>query len=138
SSNYSEDEKIISYFRELPQRLGALPGVEKDSAVSALPISGGDSNGNVTVEGHTFPPGETPAASFRRILPNYFNTMAIPLLRGREFDERDRGQDPKVVIINETMARRFWPDEDPIGKRIKIGPPEKEPWLTVVGVVGDV
>jgi putative ABC transport system permease protein len=137
-SKYGEDEKVISYFRQLSQQLGSLPGVKNVSAVSALPISGGDSNGNVTVEGRVFPPGETQAASFRRILPNYFSTMGIPLLRGREFDERDTGQDPKVVIINETMARRFWPDEDPIGKRIKIGPPENEPWLTVVGVVGDV
>jgi putative ABC transport system permease protein len=134
---YKETGQVISFFRELPARLGALPGVKAVSAVSALPISGGDSNGNLTIEGRDFPPAQTPSASFRRILPNYFSAMGIPLKQGREFDERDTGAE-KVVIINEGMARRFWPDGDAIGKRIKVGPPQNEPWLTVVGVAGDV
>src|SRR5262249_9964275 len=134
---YEEDAPVISFFRELPARLGALPGVKVVSAVNNLPISGGDGNGNLTIEGRSFPPAQTPAASFRRILPNYFGAMGIPLKQGREFNERDTGAE-KVVIINEGMARRFWPDGDAIGKRIKIGPPENEPWLTIVGVVGDV
>jgi putative ABC transport system permease protein len=78
------------------------------------------------------------AATFGRALPNYFRTMGIPLVRGREFNERDDGRRGKVTIINESMARRFWPDQDPIGQRIKIGPPQGEPWLTIVGVVKDV
>jgi putative ABC transport system permease protein len=105
--------------------------------VNQLPVSGGDGHGNVTVEHRSFPSGEAPAASFRRILPNYFRAMGVPLVRGREFTPRD-GTDPMVVIISETMARRLWPTGDPIGQRIKIGPPEHEPWLTIVGVVGDV
>jgi putative ABC transport system permease protein len=134
---YKVTGEVISFFRGLPARLGALPGVKAVSAVSVLPISGGDGNGNLTIEGRDFPPAQTPSASFRRILPNYFSVMGIPLKQGREFDERDTGEE-KVVIINEGMARRFWPDGDAIGKRIKVGPPQNEPWLTVVGVAGDV
>ncbi len=134
---YKETGQVISFFREVPSRLGALPGVKAVSAVSVLPISGGDGNGNLTIEGRDFPPAQTPSASFRRILPNYFSAMGIPLKQGREFDERDTGAE-KVVIINEGMARRFWPDGDAIGKRIKVGPPQNEPWLTIVGVAGDV
>src|SRR5215813_12127194 len=134
---YKETGQVISFFRELPARLGALPGVKAVSAVSVLPISGGDGNGNLTIDGRDFPPAQTPAASYRRILPNYFSAMGIPLKQGREFSERDTGAE-KVVIINEGMARRFWPDGDAVGKRIKVGPPQNEPWLTIVGVAGDV
>jgi putative ABC transport system permease protein len=134
---YKETGQVISFYRELPARLGALPGVKAVSAVSNLPISGGDGNGNLTIEGRDFPPAQTPGASFRRILPNYFSVMGIPMRQGREFDERDTGAE-KVVIINEGMARRFWPDGDAIGKRVKVGPPQNEPWLTIVGVAGDV
>jgi putative ABC transport system permease protein len=134
---YKETGQVISFYRELPARLGALPGVKAVSAASVLPISGGDGAGNLTIEGRDFPPAQTPGASFRRILPNYFSMMGIPLRQGREFDERDTGAE-KVVIINEDMARRFWPDGDAIGKRIKVGPPQNEPWLTIVGVAGDV
>ena len=79
-----------------------------------------------------------PGVSFRRILPNYFRAMEIPLLQGREFDQRDTGGKPDVVIINQKLARRYWPDNDAVGKRIRVGPSENEPWLTVVGVVGNV
>jgi putative ABC transport system permease protein len=137
SEKYKETGQVISFYRELPARLGALPGVKAVSAVSVLPISGGDGNGNLTIEGRDFPPAQTPAASYRRILPNYFSAMGVPLKQGREFNERDTGAE-KVVIINEGMSRRFWPDGDAIGKRIKVGPPQNEPWLTIVGVAGDV
>jgi len=137
-AKYREEQQVISFFEQLPRRLEALPGVQTVSAVSSLPISGGDSNGQLTIEGRPFQPGEAPGASYRRILPNYFRTMGIPLRRGREFDERDRGEGQMVVIINDSLARRFWPHDDPIGKRLKVGPAEREPWLTIIGVVGDV
>lgn len=111
------------------------------SAVSTLPISGGDSRGFVTIENHPFPPDQQPSASFRRVLPNYFQMMGIPVVSGREFQTSDRGKEngrPMVVLINEQMARELWPDRNPVGERIKIGPAESEPWLTIVGVVGDV
>ncbi|HKY43276.1 MAG TPA: FtsX-like permease family protein, partial [Pyrinomonadaceae bacterium] len=135
---YSDSTKVIDFFRRVPEQLSTLPGVKAVSAVNRLPISGGDPHGDLTIEGRTFAAGETPGVSYRRILPNYFRAMGIPLLHGREFDERDTGGKPDVVIINQKMAKRYWPDGDPIGKRIKVGPPENEPWVTIVGVVGNV
>ncbi len=135
---YSEPAQVIEFYRQLPERLGALPGVRAVSAVNRLPISGGDPHGDLTIEGRPFAAGETPTVSFRRILPNYFRGMGIPLLKGREFDNRDTGGQPDVVIINQKMAKRYWPNDDAVGKRIKIGPVESAPWATIVGVVGDV
>ena len=135
---YSESSQVIDFFRRVPEQLSALPGVKAVSAVNRLPISGGDPHGDLTIEGRTFAAGEAPGVSYRRILPNYFRAMGIPLLQGREFDERDSGGKPDVVMINQKMANRYWPDGDAIGKRIKIGPPEDEPWVTIVGVVGNV
>lgn len=138
SIEYPDDPTVVDFYQRIPERLEALPGVQTVSAVNALPISGGDSNGMLTIEKRPFPKAEEPTASYRRILPNYFRAIGIPLLQGREFDARDNGVDKKTVIINEAMARRYFGDESPIGQRIKIGPPEYEPWLEVVGVVGDV
>jgi putative ABC transport system permease protein len=135
---YSQDSQVIEFFRNVPERLSTLPGVKAVSAVNRLPISGGDPHGDLTIEGRTFAAGETPGVSYRRILPNYFRAMGIPLLQGREFDDRDTGGKPDVVIINRKMAERYWPDGDAIGKRIKVGAPENEPWVTIVGVVGNV
>ena len=91
--------------------LEELPGVVGVSAVNAPPISGGDSTGTLTIEGRSFPPGQAPGASYRRILPDYFRVLGVPLLRGREFDEHDDGT-TSVVIINEAMARQQFPDSD--------------------------
>jgi putative ABC transport system permease protein len=92
------------------------------------------------IEGRPDPGRENqPGASYSVICPDYFKTMGIRLLSGREFTEQDSQNAPGVIIINETMARRYWPDEDPIGKRIKIGYYESDgPWLTVVGLHQDV
>jgi len=132
-----EPAQVISFYKQLSARLSSLPGVNSVSAVNRLPISGGDPHGELNVEGMTFGPGEVPGVSFRRILPNYFRTMGIPLLQGREFDDRDTGGKPDVVIINQRLAKRYWPNDDGVGKRIRVGT-EGEPWLTVVGVVGNV
>lgn len=131
-------EQTIGFYRGLPDALRSVPGIQGASATSSLPISGGDAFGGLTIEGRDLPEGQEANASFRRVLPNYFKVMGIPLIRGREFDDGDRGGPTMVVMINQAMADRFWPGQDPIGARIKIGVPEGEPWLTVVGVVSDV
>jgi predicted permease len=128
---------VVAWYAALPERVAQIPGVTLASAVSNPPITGGDGKGDLTIEGRPFSLGEAPGLSYRRSLPNYFRTVGIPLLQGREFDARDNGG-TMVVIISDAMARRFWPDGDALGKRIKVGPPENEPWLTIVGVVGDV
>ena len=118
----------------------ALPGVESAAFTLSLPIAG-SSWGSVFIVGDQPVPErpQIPTAAFNPISPEYFQTMGIRLLRGRSFTEADGPQSPEVVVINETMARRFWPNEDPIGKRLKQGWPEwTTPWREVVGVVADV
>ena len=131
-------QQIPEWYLGLPARLAQLPGVLEASAVSSLPLAGGEGRGDLTIEGQSFGPGLSPAVTFRRVLPNYFRTMGIPLLRGREFTDRDRGAGAMVTIVSRSIAERYWPGQDPIGRRIKVGPPAGEPWATVVGVVGDV
>jgi putative ABC transport system permease protein len=141
AARYETENSRVQFFDDLGRELEQLPGVAHVSAVSTLPISGGDSRGFVTIENHPFPLDEQPSASFRRVLPNYFQMMGIPVLSGREFQASDQGREngrPMVVLINEQMAKELWPDRSPLGERIKIGPAESEPWLTIVGVVGDV
>jgi predicted permease len=131
-------EATIGFYRDLPGRLTAIPGITAASATSVPPLNGGDGYGEVTALGQAWTPGEAPIASFRRVLPNYFRTLGIPLVEGREFTDDDRGGREMTVIVSQSMARRLWPSGGAIGRRIKIGPPESEPWLTVIGVVGDV
>jgi predicted permease len=135
---YTADSQILQFYRVLPERLQSMPGIDTASVVTSLPLSGGDGTGDISIEGRPSPPGSLGGASFHRALPNYFRVMGIPLLRGREFDDRDDGTRAPVVVITERMAQVFWPNDDPIGKRIKIGPPENNPWLTIVGVVKDI
>jgi putative ABC transport system permease protein len=135
---YRATPAATEFFMETSKRIAAIPGVQAASAVNRLPMSGGDANGDITIEGRPASKGAAPGASFRRVLPDYFNVMEIPIVEGRRFTASDNGQGGFVVIINRKMAREFWPDGTAIGKRIKIGPAETEPWLTVVGVAGDV
>jgi putative ABC transport system permease protein len=137
-SSYSTVSAVTGFFHKLTERLPSLPGVSGASVVSRLPIDGGDSMGDINIEGQPLESGNPPAASFRRTLPYYFRVMGIPLVRGREFDETDDAQHPHVMIISESMAQRFWPNQDPVGQHVKIGPKNDAPWRTVVGVVKDV
>jgi putative ABC transport system permease protein len=129
-----------SFCRDLTERVGTIPGVVSAGSISHLPIGGGNAGRGFSIEGQpeTGPNGR-PGGLYAVACPDYFRSMGIPLLAGREFNHQDTVTAPGVVIINEAMARRFWPDRDPIGTRIKIGRLDsKEPWLTVVGVIGDV
>jgi putative ABC transport system permease protein len=105
---------------------------------TSLPISGGDGTGDLTIEGRAAAPGELGAVTTRVTAPDYFRVLGIPLVRGRSFDEHDDASRDPVVMINETMGRRFWPNEDPVGKRIKIGTRNLATWMTIIGVVKDV
>lgn len=132
-----------AFYRQLTERLSALPGVESASAINHLPLAGDRWGRALTIEGRPLPPpGHGIEVAFRVSRPDYFQTMGIPLRAGRDFTERDRPDAPGVIIINETLARRHWPDEDPIGRRVTLDDPRdpSQPveWLTVVGVVKDV
>jgi putative ABC transport system permease protein len=124
------------YFSEVVRRVRALPGVESASAINHIPIAGDEWGTPFHVEGRPAPaPGEELAATYRVTLPGYFPTMRVPLLRGRDFTAADELGAPRVAIVNEELASRHWPGQNPIGKRITLGHPDGDAeWLTVVGV----
>ncbi len=132
-----------AFYQQLTDRLTALPGVESASAVNHLPLAGDVWGTTLAIEGRPLAaPGESIVAAFRVSRPDYFRTMGIQLSAGRDFTQRDTPEAPGVVILNETLARRYWPAEDPLGKRITLDDPRgttKTPeWLTIVGMVKDV
>jgi putative ABC transport system permease protein len=137
-SRYGDNAKRIDFFRRLLERVTALPGVEAAGSVSFLPLTGLGAATGYEVVGQPIPPkGEEPVCDVRVATNGYFKALGIPLIRGRWFNEEDPNDISNRVIINEAMARRHWPNEDPIGKRIKISwndTREDE----IVGVVGDV
>jgi putative ABC transport system permease protein len=130
-----------AFFQELTARTQALPGVEGAAVVLLRPLSGPIGwDYDFVVEGQTVEERKgNPTANHERVSPGYFATLGIPLRRGRDFTWSDAAGAPRVAVVNESTARRFWPDQDPIGKRLRWGRGEAEtPWITIVGVVGDV
>jgi len=138
-SKYAEIQQRAFFFEQALDRIRRLPGVQSAGMTSALPLTGNPDFG-FTIEGRTpSAPGDVPQTGWRAISPDYLQTMGIPLRRGRYFSGQDHEKAAVVAIINETMARRFWSDEDPLGKRIKLGGPQRPyPWMEIVGIVGDV
>ncbi len=136
-ARYPNDADGVAFYRSLLERVAAVPGVRSAALGSSLPFEGGNTANEVTIEGK--PPGSigsSPSADWRIASPGYFRTLLIPLRSGREFTEQDGGPGtPGVIIVSETMARRFWPGEDPLGKRLK---PGRSPlWQTVIDVAAD-
>jgi putative ABC transport system permease protein len=139
SVNYPDYHQRAGFYRSLFDRVTSLPGVQSAGAVHLLPVVGGRHHVNFTIEGRPpVEPGNETGAQFRVITPGYFRTMRIPLRKGREFIEGDAQDQPRVAVINETMARRYWPAEDPIGKRLKLVAVGLSPWISIVGIVADV
>ena len=137
--HYKEDSDIQNFYERLLQRLQNLPGVQIAGASSDLPLQAGW-NHLFTPEGYQAPPGANlNLCNHSVILGPYLQAIGAPLLRGRYFTDQDNSSSTHVLIVSDSLARRYWPKQDPIGKRLKWGPEaSKDPWLTVVGVVGDV
>jgi predicted permease len=141
-ATYPEDPKVIAFWRDLTVRLAALPGVEGAAAMTGLPPKR-DVNANDTeFEGVPGPP-DGPIQNvdyWQFVTRDYFQTMKIPLIEGRLFQPADAAGSPGVVIVNQALARIFWPNQSPIGKRLRGPGPDDNPppWLTVIGVVADV
>jgi putative ABC transport system permease protein len=140
TTRYSEDHQVLRFYDEMFRRVRSLPGVEAAGTTHSLPLGGSDSTRPFIIADAPLPdPGTEPSANYSVISPDYFRTMGIPVVRGREFLETDNAGAPGVVLINQSLARRYWKDEDPVGKRLRQGAVSNEsPWLTIVGVVGDV
>jgi len=138
---YPEFRQQVGFFKQVLDKCAALPGVNSVGAVSELPLSGAEEVNQFTVEGRPAPANksDTPLADYRFADHNYFKAMEIPLKRGRHFTEQDNEAAPQIVIVGESLVRRFFPGEDPIGKRIRPGDADSQaPWASVVGVVADV
>ncbi|MFN2564416.1 MAG: ADOP family duplicated permease [Gemmatimonadaceae bacterium] len=133
-------QRRAAFFQDLLRQVRAVPGVEDASAINHLPMHGDHWHFPFAIEGRPRSwPAEHGSASFRVVQPGYFRTMRVPVLRGRDFTAEDQAAGAHVVVVNETLARRGWPNESPIGQRITVDDPATGPdWFTVVGVVSDV
>ncbi len=139
-AKYPKPQQRVEFHNRLVERLAALPGVSGAGFTSVLPFSCNFDGRGLAVEDHPKPRGSEISVDLYIVTPDYLRTMAIPLRTGRPLTERDTEDSPQVALINETMARTLWPNQDPLGKRIKFPGSEKnpQPWRTVVGVVNDV
>jgi predicted permease len=137
-SRYPDDARQAAFFQQLLERVEALPGVKSAGAVLDLPMGGNDIWYALGVEGLAPPaPGERRTVGFQVVTPGYLRTLGIALRGGRDVTVADREGTERVALVNETTARRYWPGEDAVGKRIRLGG-DDAPWLTVIGVVADV
>jgi putative ABC transport system permease protein len=130
----------VTFYRNLRERLAAVPGVKASAGISHLPLSGRNWGSAYTIEGQEATrSADVQIGNTRVITPGYFRTLEVPLLTGRDFADTDTAGSPGVIIIDATLARRFFANGDPLGQRIKFGGPDSTaPWMTIVGVAGEV
>ena len=129
----------IAFFQQALARFEALPGVRSASAINFLPFGGDGSATKFDVQGRPpARPGEYLTADVRVVEPNYFRTLGIPIVRGRDFAARDSAEAPRVFLISQALARKYFPQEDPIGKRISVAMDDTNPFGEIVGIVGDI
>ena len=139
-AHYPERRQGPEFFRGVLERLGRDARIERAAAVQTLPLGGSNSWQAITIEGRRGDPDERNLAGYLVVTPGYFATMEIPLRSGRDFRESDTDAAPGVAVINETMIRRYWPDDpSPLGRRLRFGAADSAgPWITVVGIARDV
>ncbi|MGH9936416.1 MAG: FtsX-like permease family protein, partial [Blastocatellia bacterium] len=138
-ARYGDAPKVAAFQQRLLERITTLPGAQSVGLTSDLPWTGYDENAGFTIEGKTFPPNDGPSARYHFVSSDYFRTIGAPLIAGRFFNADDRQDTQPVVLINRSMAERYWPGESAVGKRFTFSSqPKERDWFTVVGVVGDV
>jgi putative ABC transport system permease protein len=141
TEQYSQKPARLNFWRQLLDRVRALPGVESAGLGTATPLAGGHSRTDITIEGMAQPaPGNYPHPDMHMVSPGYISTLGVPLLLGRTFTDADTPDTPRVAVVNQMLAKRFFPNDDPIGKRFIFGHPSANVtpnWVTIVGVVAD-
>jgi putative ABC transport system permease protein len=141
ANKYQEDDQVTAFYRETLQRVRAIPGVQSVGAVLSLPVNAGINGtfGFVIEDRAPETDGQFPTAGFQIASPDYLRTIGIPLVSGRWFTEGDDAEAPGVAVINQALAKTYWQNEDPIGKRVAFGDPDAADteWLTIVGVIGN-
>ena len=136
-AQYSNPDKQAAFFHAALEKLSNSPGVQSAAVALPLPFSGDNSSASFAIEGRVSRPGDPgPHGGVRRISPSYFSVMSIPLRQGRYFTDADRKDSQRVAIIDENLARQYWPNENPIGKRLRNG--QRDQWAEIVGIVGHV
>jgi predicted permease len=136
-NQYDTEEKQVAFYHAVNEKLAALPGVTSAAVVEALPFSGFNPSSSFSIEARPLGPGDPgPHSMLNWVTPGYFAAMRIPLRAGRYFTEQDRLGTQPVVVIDENLARQYWPNQDPVGQRLRRG--SDSPWATIVGVVGHV
>ena len=139
TSKYRQQQTNV-FYDQLIERVRNLPGVKSVGGINPLPLSNNNISSRFVVEGAPFVPlANRPYAGVRVVTPDYFQTMSIRHLKGRLFTDQDRDNTPNVIVVNEALASRYWPNQDAVGKRLSFGEdPGKQVWLEIVGVVGNV
>jgi len=136
-NQYNTQEKQVAFYHAVNEKLAALPGISSAAVVEALPFTGFTPSSSFSIEGRPLGPGDPgPHSGLNWITPGYFEALHIPLLKGRYFTEQDRLGTQPVVVIDENLARQYWPDQDPVGQHLRQG--SNSPWATIVGVVAHV
>ena len=135
---YFKHPSRVALFKQIIDRLSALPGVEAVGGTTRLPLDGGRSSTGFTIEGQPPESTEINVTQFAAASPGYFEAIGIPLMRGRLFAEHEDENAPGVIVVNQSFAQKYFPNEDSLGKRIRLGRQPQSPWLTIIGVVRDV
>ena len=138
-NKYHEPHRQSAFYREVLDRIRALPGVRSAVTATAMPFSDHSSGRGFTIEGRTVDPGDRPSGMYQAASPAFFDTLHVPLRAGRLLNDSDGPDAPKVAVVSERLVRRWWKNESPVGRRIKLGAADsKAPWLTIVGIAGDI
>jgi putative ABC transport system permease protein len=138
-NKYKEHSQRVAFYDGVLSRVKNLPGVEAAGYTTSVPLMWKGGANGLTLEGRQPDPGFSWNANHRQVSPDYFKAVGLSLKEGRDFTERDNEQSMPVAVINETMARNYWPGQSPVGARVKVGQPDSpNPWVTIVGVVSDV
>jgi len=140
ATTYNDAERVSDFYRRLVTQVQSLPGVQSVSFGTNQPLSGGAGSDPFAIEGRQLDPSNLTSAGWQLAGANYFKTFGIQLIKGRDFTAEDMQPGaPPVAVINERMAARYWPNEDPVGRRITLGLPRPDnPWITIVGIAKDV
>ena len=128
----------LAFYRDFFARMEALPGVVSAGGTTRVPLGSTSVTTSIQIDGRPVPNSELPEVQFRRAMHTYFETMGIPVRRGRNFAPTDVATTPPVAVINETMARRLFPNQEAVGQRVRMGPNPAGAWTTIIGVIGDI
>ena len=137
ATDYPQPADVVRFHRQATERVAQIPGVRAVGSVRVLPLARTIGDWSIKIEGRPYVPEENPNGDYQAVTPGYFDVMSLKLIRGRFLTGADREGTQPVVVINETMASRYWPGEDAIGRQFHMGTDDK-PWLTIVGIVGNV